>query len=358
MYEAIATNLEHGNGYSGYRPGPTAYEEPVYPALVGLTYRVFGHSHRAVYVVQVLLALLSGYLVYRIGIILLGSRFLSTLAVGMMAIYLPMIRSTMDVMTEITFATLLALSIFLLLKALGSNNIGKFLICGLVTGATVLCRSITLVMPVALFLMLLLYPRQNKRVVISFIAFCLGMMVVITPWTIRNYLAFHAFVPVVTKSNYVLWEGTYGEGGSVANTGGVPPFVQRFRDRHPTEIQEYRFFGHEVVRNVKSHPLRYIGLAPIKFVRLWLGLLYGVTYKSLYVQAMVHLILLVFAGLSIGVIKNRAPLAFILLVLGVITLGHMATMSSVRFSIPLMPYVFLMALRGFSRFIPEWARAT
>ena len=180
------------------------------------------------------------------------------------------------------------------------------------------------------------------------------MVLAVGPWTVRNYVALHAFIPMTTKAGSVLWEASYGCGESVLYSGGLPPYVETYLREHPNEAEQLRFFMKEALTSMKSDPIRYLRLGGVKFVRLWFGLGYPVpAFPSQYVQALAHLILLVLAGLSIPVISNRTALSFVLLILAVFTLAHMATMSNVRFSIPLMPLVFLLAVRGFARLVPQ-----
>ncbi len=51
----------------------------------------------------------------------------------------------------------------------------------------------------------LIFSPRKARDILFVIVFCLGMALPILPWTVRNALVFHRFIPVSVGSGFNLW---------------------------------------------------------------------------------------------------------------------------------------------------------
>jgi len=362
-YDTLAMNWLHsGAGMSMDGKHPTATVGPVYPAFVAAVYAVFGHNPRIVYVVQIFFAVLAAYIFYRIGERLTGSRLLSTLSAGLFGLYFPLLNYTTLLLTELMFALLLAITVYLTLTAFQKKSLAWFFLSGIVAGITALCRPSVMPMPVLVLVVSLFAFHGQKRLIAgSAVLFAVGAALAITPWTVRNYLVFRSFVPVATEGGYVFWAGNYGKHGDYGNfvRGDKPPaHIQRFEDTNPSEVERNAFYTREAIKIIEHNPGHAAALAGRKFLRLWFSVGYrDPPSRSSLALALGHLILLGLAVYSIKVVKNRPGLLFVWLVLLNFTAIHMITFGNVRYALPIMPYVLILAVSGFARFVPQLANA-
>lgn len=354
-YNSVAINLINGRGFSWNGDEPTATWGPLYPGLVAAMYMAFGQNPEPVYILNIVLAVLTGYLIYGIGCILISSRFLSALAVAVMALYFPLVQDSVKLLTEVPFTFLLAATLFLTLRTLQKQRVRDFFGIGIVAGVAALCRPIMIVMPALLFFVLLLCYRPNKRLIITGTALLsLGMALLITPWTIRNYMVFHELVPISSAGGVVFYAGNYeGQWGAPGCTW--PPHIQKFMDTNPSEAEVSKFLTRETVKDIKADPPRSVRLAGLKFLRFWFNLGFPVPpSRASIALAFGHLILLLLALFSVKQIRNKAALALVGSVIISFTLVHVVTFGCVRYALPLIPYVVLLATRGMAGLFPSF----
>ena len=95
----------------------------------------------------------------------------------------------------------------------------------------------------------------------------LGTLIVIIPWTVRNYVAFHEFVPVANSGAVIAGANchiTY-YGDQIGSWQGC------FRDPHPSsneavESNRQRAAG---IRYAERHPARAVLVAGVRLLRAW-----------------------------------------------------------------------------------------
>ena len=121
----------------------------------------------------------------------------AALAAGIAAAVYPLfIASVTDVRTEPLFMFLMTLALVALDR---SSNRRWCLLAGASLAAAALTRPVALI-----FLPLLLLRRGRTAVLI-------GFLVVLAPWTIRNYARFGELILVNDAAGYSLWRGTHPE---------------------------------------------------------------------------------------------------------------------------------------------------
>jgi hypothetical protein len=113
----------------------------------------------------------------------------------------------------------------------------------------------------ALTLVYLLWRRWPNRAAL----FLIGALLVIGPWTVRNYIAYGHFVLIATDGGVTFWTGNNplapGEGDLAANPE-MKRFHQRLRQQFPdrTEEQMEPIYYREAFAWIRAHPLDWIGL--------------------------------------------------------------------------------------------------
>jgi hypothetical protein len=181
------------------------FHPPVFPYLVGAVYTAFG-GFTAVKLMQALCGALLVPAVGRIGAMAFGPR-VSVLAAAFAAFYPELVWYSVHFWSEPVFLALLWWAIEGVLAADLRAGIGRALGAGLVWGLAVLTRETALYfLPVAALWLLWRSPGGARRAAM----FALAALVTIAPWAYRNWVLFHAFVPVSTMGGLNLWQGNGG----------------------------------------------------------------------------------------------------------------------------------------------------
>jgi 4-amino-4-deoxy-L-arabinose transferase-like glycosyltransferase len=213
-YHRLAVNLSNGRGYVWDDGSPTAYLPIGYPLILSLLYRYLGDS---VWVGQGLNLLLSLA-------ILFPSYFLfrrvwneQTARIGtlILAVSISQISWVGILFSEVTFAFLFMVQLLLTAEGLEHREFRwKWcMVAGFATGIAALIRPIALLVPAALFATFLL--REDRRSpLVSRIALLYAVtFVVLIPLVVRNFMVFHAFIPISTNGGVNFWIGNNPEAG-------------------------------------------------------------------------------------------------------------------------------------------------
>jgi len=295
-YNIIARSLLDAGVYSF--SGPPAYEPsvvrpPLFPFLLAGIYAVFGVSHGAMQLVHVALSL--------------GTVALLTSCVQK---HRPEhARTTLWILALVPFdafycalpltevLTAFCLSLAVTIPWLLSEHRARWLIAGACWGLTALARDVYLMfaLPMALYAVWQLQPRGNGGVRAGQsanrrwapLAMVPVMLLVIAPWTVRNYLATGQIAPV-TKGflGYSIWQGTWERDGTWTN----PP--QRFpdyafdspRERELVEriqfktntplrdtLKQDKFLQALAIERIKKRPLGTLATWARRFPSSWVG---------------------------------------------------------------------------------------
>jgi 4-amino-4-deoxy-L-arabinose transferase-like glycosyltransferase len=215
-YDAHARSIAIGNGFSKRLTGkPTAFRPPGYPYLLGGAYRVFGVEHgleadriRVARTLGAVLGALGVAMIGMLGVQLLG-RTAGLAAMGLAAIYVPAILVSEAIMSEQLFVVLMLGALVTAIHQRRSEHRYAFaLLAGLLAGLAVLTRANGLILLVPLALAVWAAPRGTWRSAGPPAVLVAVALATIAPWTIRNALELHAFVPVTTQLGWAL-AGTY-----------------------------------------------------------------------------------------------------------------------------------------------------
>jgi hypothetical protein len=309
-YAAIATNLSEGEGFT---VGPEATQpssnySPGLPLAVAGLYEVTGGVHeRLARMVLAVVGALSVLFTYLIGRRLTrppnrpGSCEVGSAAVwpafvgaGAVAIYPALLEYQGMLMSEPLAATLLSGGVLAVLWA-WDGGWQRWLLPGASFGALALVRPEYL--GVAVLVAAVIFGREAssdwRRSLLRAAVFLGALVVVITPWTIRNAVALDRFVPISTGGGQVLFAGTYlpsdgdpemvGAGVVAENTAlFAPQDAQRLRleqilarlahARHPgmeTDQALSKIGKEQLWDDISEEPAEYAGFLATKVGRIW-----------------------------------------------------------------------------------------
>ena len=357
-YLSLARNLTHTFTYDfdeHVKKGPVepfgrAPGYPVFLALIGAGREFADAVPASVKIAQSIVGglgvLLIGWAAWRMA----GPRP-AMAAAAMAAIYPPLIWISAFVYSEAVFwpiAIAVALVFNRTLAQPRSTRWKSAILFGIVTGLAVLVRAATGPF-VPLAGLWLLWKRQFAAAA----GFALGLAIVLTPWTIRNYEHHGRFVLVASDGGVTFWTGNNalapGEGDMAANPH-LKYANQDLRARYPglTEEQLEPMYYRESLAWIRANPGDWLWLMVKKafYLVVPIGPSYRVHSTRYYIASVLSVGLLLplaaFGGWRLGARRSRMTGMWILAAGAVATC--LVFFPQERFRIPVLdPALILLA---------------
>jgi 4-amino-4-deoxy-L-arabinose transferase-like glycosyltransferase len=359
----VARSIASGHGFSSpFFPstGPTALMPPFFPYLLACVFRACGvYTATAAFVILSLDSLLSAITCIPIRMSLLevvGARraqLASWLwAIYPFAIYFSAVHVWDYALTSFLFATS-----FCLAQRLHSYDRSlAWCGCGLLCGLTVLSNpSVFSTLPFLFLIALLKIRRAGGRWLRYGVVFLLSMILVVAPWTIRNYLVMHAASPVRDGFWLEFWAGNAGD-TSTSNPSWAHPAS------NPAEMQ---LFGKEgeaaYLAHKRSMALTYVGHHSVSFavvscrraIRFWTGF-WSVRSEYLYSEPLdvpniffcTSITFLMVRGIFRWWNEDRRELLPYLLLLIIFPIPYYLTHSSMDYRQPIEPEIIVLVAIG------------
>ena len=263
----VGAALASGHGFSslyGVPSGPTATLGPIYPLIVAAAFRCF-HAFSAeaawcLFSFNIACEALTTALLYWIGRRCFGPMIAFAGAL-FWAIDFGMILYAVRIWYSSLSALLVVLAVALYLHLLDSPPRRRdWIAYGLFWGiAALINTALILIMPLCVAALFWRWGKQLRR---HALAALLVFGCVLTPWTVRNYLAFHKLVPIRGNFGVILWYG---------NRPGVkgPADEALNPTQNSDELQAYLRLGDAAYAASRQQmALRFIRQNPAEFVRL------------------------------------------------------------------------------------------
>jgi 4-amino-4-deoxy-L-arabinose transferase-like glycosyltransferase len=355
---SIATGHGFGSPYAYPGTGPTAILPPLYPYLIAGVFRIFGVMSAASALVLLglncLFSALTAIPIFAIARRLFGWRtalWSSRLwAVIPYAIFLSATRIWENALTTLLVTTALAL----LLRLADNPRPLAWVEFGALAGVIALCNPI--ILSVFLFWVIWAAVRRARRRQswkLPAVSALLALIIVLTPWEIRNYRTFGKFFPI--RSNF--WaEMAYGNTGDLSDI--EPDWAMP--SRNDTEWRRYAQLGEmRYMDAMRAQALDFIRRNPGLFARLtvrrfgfvWTG------FWSLHPEYVKNepfqipntvmcsaITLLMLLGIRRAWCTRRGPLAPLVLMLIVMPLTYYISHPAVEYRHPMDPVILIFAV--------------
>jgi hypothetical protein len=220
---------------------------------------------------------------------------------------------------------------------------------GLLGLATLTRETVLYFLPVAALWLAYRRPGGARRSA----ALVLAALVLVVPWTIRNYLAFDAFVPVSTSGALNLWQGNapltreqvYEEYWAVHGRIAKYEYARRkgieaVLDRQPWWIFEKLRDEMPEYWAVHGQPVVHIERGAYGFVNK------PIAYVAIAVVLLPYLAVLALFVAGIARLPRERTSVLLLGFLSFYVLLHVASHGYPRYRLPSLPVVFLVAAQG------------
>jgi 4-amino-4-deoxy-L-arabinose transferase-like glycosyltransferase len=297
---------------------------PVYPLFVAAC----GGSLTAVRLAQALMDCSTVWLVFLMGRRLGGGR--TGLIAGWLYAVYPLAWWRVAFMNkEVALTLLLAATVW---------NCQRPAISGVGWGLVNLCKPSYLLLP----LLRRWRPPQRKALLVTLVV----MIAVIAPWTVRNYVLTGELLPVATERGgftaYVTnWWPTRGDWET--NKPLWQAELDHIRDAHSNlnPVQLDRLFYRLAMENIVAEPSRTLLMVARKAVMFWFVNASGRVWWA------VTLLQLVYLGFALAGAMRRRPPGELLIVILYSWALHTLVIADVRFALPVMPLVCVIAATAF-----------
>jgi len=355
-YDDVARSLLVGKGFVhsvnprspdqpfSFKPGtPFQFVPPLYAWWLYLIYFIFGPNVLIAKVIQCFLDASVCLFIYLIGKRIFADEKKALFSAVLYAIY------PLAIMMCSTLYYQIPLNVALCLIILGYNAPVTWkngIWTGVAVGVSALAKPVTL--PLLLLLPVLRVAESfikedfMKPALIWGVVFILAGIAVLTPWTIRNYIVFHKFVPVQHGGGEVFVQGSKEE--------YIDLDVNTLRQKYPQGFASSGQLTKTAIRNhidhLRENPVDYIRFMGKKFLLTW----YNTegkqkNFKALLVQAP-FLFFAVTSLLFSGKTWWNRPGVYIVAAILYICLIQVLLFPLVRYTIAVMPLVVLLTADG------------
>ena len=228
-YHQMAVLFTEGKPWHGFAPfgnlHASAYRPPVYPAWTGLWYALLGPSPTRVALVQAPLAGLTVVLTFALARRLLGRR--AALAVAWVTALNPFVWEWFGLLyTEALAIPLVTGTLLLVLDRPPTTRLAVGV--GALLGAGLLLRPTSFFVVAAVLVAFFLATGWRRAASLGAVAVGAALLVV-APWSIRNYVVTDAFIPLSAQDGALL--GTFNE-----TSANDPDFPYAWRPNTPENI--------------------------------------------------------------------------------------------------------------------------
>lgn len=345
----MANSLLHGHGLSspfGIPTGPTALIAPGYPVFVAAVFLVFGSdtfaSAIAIIVLQILIGLLTIWLIMRLGRQWLNQPT-AILAGAFWAVSLPLLWIPAIFWETSLSACAFPAIILFALRCSRTPTVSSWILLGSSSAIVALINPALLPSLLAIMAWAAWQTRCVARTT-PFIGF-LALLLLFSPWPIRNALRFHTFLPLRSTAGYELWMG---------NRPGATGYLDEslFPMYNHDELASYIAKGEiaytsdksaQAWQYIRAHPAVFLNLTLRRFFRFWSGTGNLTSPRITEFHALLTS-LLGFAGLVL-LYSNRSKALAILMALPLILfpLPYYITHAELRYRLNLDPLLTLLA---------------
>jgi 4-amino-4-deoxy-L-arabinose transferase-like glycosyltransferase len=354
-FAELGRNLAAGKGFAYGADGAyvTAFDRaPVYPLLLMILSWIPGsHFVLCVQIMQAIFHGLTGIVLYRIGLEVMDHRT-ARLAQIVHAVHPIMLWYTARVWVETTNTLLVMAAILMFLRIQKEGSTRQIVMAGFSLALAALTKSVVLLLP--FLLMMFAFFRKDMKNVRSLMFVVIVAAVFIAPWTVRNAVQSGRFIAIQTTlgfnlvqgeaiadhwtetpfSTLAMWEKGEADAREVladeSVTSGSPEGdVQLFRHVTASWIRDPVSFIRHVAVNALTY--WYLSESPVKSAVI---LLLQVPLIFFAVRGALH------AG------EHREPVLILVLAVLYFWGVHAVIVGWMRYSVPVVPALILLAARG------------
>jgi tetratricopeptide (TPR) repeat protein len=262
------------------------FRAPLYPYFLGTLYAIFPESFYFPKLIQIIIGSLSCVLLFFLAKKLFN-RTIGIVASGIACFYAPFIHFDAEFELPVLEVFLDLLLLSLLFRAGTKLKKRWWFLAGMVLGLSAVVRPNILIFApfVLLWICMKLWQENKNRIIFSGLFFLLGVILIISPVTLRNWVVEKDFVLISTQGgiNFFIGNNIESDGKTAAAAPGMFPY-EGYKDNiwltsinlaekslgrklKPSEISNFWF--KQGFDFIKTYPLKYLQLLGKKFYFFW-----------------------------------------------------------------------------------------
>lgn len=258
------------------------------------------------------------------------------IAAGLAAVYPTLIAADGALMSESLYGALAAVTLLLAYRLVDEPGAGRAIALGAVAGLAALTRGEALVLLPLALIGVLRRPAGPRAALVALLAFA----VVLTPWTVRNWITFDRPVLVATNSGTAIaganCDETFAAGDRLG--GWYPPCIQE----HPgkNEAEHHAEALRDGLRYAEDHAGRLPVVLAARLGRVWsvykpFAIPEGRSVRVQKAGVIMFFLLVPFAVYGVIVLRRRGVVTWILLApFIIVAVTALATYGNLRFREP------------------------
>lgn len=357
-YLSLAMKLAGGESFIDSN-GDWSTKAPLWPFLLSIMFRVFGDGLLIPQVAVCMLGAGSVFLTFKLGLQLLGNRFPALAAAGISALYPSFVVYSAILQTEALYIVFVLLA-FIYVEQMRERPVT---ITGIFVGVFAALATMTRAVFFGFFVMLLLvlvfmFRKELQRYAGALVAAGIVWMLLLIPWTIRNYNIHETFVPISSWGgiSFMLGNNPYSTGTWSTKPGFEEWFSTKAAENRidlatSTEIQRSAFGTKLGLEFITSYPA---DAARLWLKKFYMHLVYPISNSdsNVLLQAVCvggDIVLYLLGGLGLITIRDRWQ-RFLPLFMAILffTFLQIALHCEARYRLPIMPFVTIFAGLGVS----------
>lgn len=274
FYASAGQSLAAARGYTNFLGFPTAQWPPAYPFLLAGIFKVFGSDNFvAAKVVNALAGGLTCLLIYLIAARVFDRR-IGLLAALLFAVFPGQIFFSTLLMTESLTPALVGLMLLLLLMWVVERKEARWFqhaAIGVLFGVALLARGEAVMLVLAALLIWKLAVPAWRSFAREAGVFVLAAGLVVLPWTVRNAVSMHSFIPVSTALGHTLLAGHQPNPYSVASLFPEAKIQEEYSylPYPEREIKVESVATHQALSFIVHHPLEEAYYPLLKFKHMF-----------------------------------------------------------------------------------------
>ncbi|HZL37725.1 MAG TPA: hypothetical protein VFC78_20580 [Tepidisphaeraceae bacterium] len=350
--------------------GPTSFQSPPYPFLLAGLFELFGPDTPRAYLAAMVINSLVGAgtvaLTYFLAITLGGKRTVGLVAAAAVAVWPTQIYACTVAQAIVLITAAITAVMALFYVSIRTGKAGPWIAFGLIGCLAALTEPAFLPAMMLSGIIILFVPRLHFDTRLRNAIMLLGAgLLVLGPWTYRNYLVHDALVPVKSsfwvntwKGNNDLASGTDRIGLSKSDRARLDPFsigdprnlavdgdhaykalslVDRNRLNYKNELEREKIFKELTVNWIATHRARYAQLCWIRLVKtIWIDWQNPKSYNIVYIASRAVLLITTAFGVLLA-LWQRWSLGFPALMFCSTLLLYTLTITAARFALPFEP---------------------
>lgn len=267
QYLKYAENLISKSAFTFDGVNASCGRAPGYPTFIAAFLLTF-HGIEWVYPVQFLF-LLAAYIL--VAWAYESQALRAGLTLLLLTVIWPMHRLSASLLTEPMFIAMTCLGLFLILRHIRSGKLAPLVVAGLMLGLSALVRPVNLL--AAPFLALVLIWRRKLSLGRGALLAVVGILVIV-PWTVRNWIQFDRIVPIASHhgsiyymtDEKVFWGVLFRSAGS---THSLPVYQEIVGDDLELDWEANQRYWQRARENIARDPFGFLGRCTAKTVFIW-----------------------------------------------------------------------------------------